>query len=120
MRWMMIVAGAALLAAPLSAQADQPAARASLSMPVPDARLRPDFAGARRGDADARAAEWRMRMAVPHWMLLGAVTGCAGGALVMASGADDGEVAAMRFNGCILGAAAGMFIGGVYGLASGG
>jgi hypothetical protein len=37
----------------------------------------------------------------------------------MASDADDGEVAATRFNGCVLGGAAGMFLGGVYGLATG-
>ncbi|HEX5871891.1 MAG TPA: hypothetical protein VFY65_15790 [Longimicrobium sp.] len=119
---MTIVVLAVLRAAPLSAQAPPPAPSADAwrSMPVIDPRLRADFGSVRRNSADARVAEVRMRMGLPHWMLLGGVVGCAGGALVMGSGAEDGETAAARFNGCILGGAAGMFLGGVYGLATGG
>ena len=117
MRRMMIVLPAVLLAAPLSAQTSAPAADAWRRMPVPDPRLRVELAAAHAGQN--RMAEWRPGSSV-QWMLLGAAVGCVGGALLMGSSADEGEVAATRFNGCVLGGSAGMFLGGAYGLLTGG
>jgi hypothetical protein len=115
----MIVLAAVLLAAPLSAQRAEPPppADAWRAMPAPDPRLRVEFAAAPA--ADIGAAEWRSRLSLTQWALLGAAVGCLGGALVMGSTAEEGEVAPLRFNGCILGGAAGGFLGGVYGLAVG-
>lgn len=114
---MMIVLAAALLAAPLSAQPGAPAAHAWRRMPVPDPRLRVELAA--ESMDGGRAAEWRSGSSV-QWMLLGAAVGCVGGALLMGSTADEGEVAAMRFNGCVLGGSAGMFLGGAVALIRGG
>ncbi|HEU4880625.1 MAG TPA: hypothetical protein VFT45_00230 [Longimicrobium sp.] len=118
MRRMMIVL-ALLLAAPLSAQSVEPASSADAwrRMPVPDARLRVERAAAPVGERGAPV--WRPGSSV-QWMLLGAAVGCVGGALLMGSGADEGEVAAQRFDGCVLGGSAGMFLGGAYGLLTGG
>ncbi|HEX6372727.1 MAG TPA: hypothetical protein VF006_27650 [Longimicrobium sp.] len=103
---MMIAVPAVLLATPLSAQvpSPEPPFDAWRSMPVLDPRLRAGFADGGRNPADARAAE--LRMGLPHWALLGGVAGCIGGALILGARADEGEVAATRFNGCILGGAA--------------
>lgn len=119
MRMMMIALAAILLASPLPAQTAERTASSDAwrTMRVPDPRLRADFAGERDG---ADGAELRGRMQLHHWGLLGAAIGCIGGALIMGSSADEGEVAATRFNGCILGGAVGGFLGGIYGLASGG
>lgn len=119
MRMMMIALAAALLAAPLAAQTGEPVTTSGawMRMPVPDARLRVEPAAAPVGER--HAAEWRPRSTV-QWMLIGAAVGCAGGALVMASGADEGEKSVGGFNGCILGGSAGMFLAGLYGLATGG
>ncbi|WP_420130389.1 hypothetical protein [Longimicrobium sp.] len=119
MRMMMIALAAILFAAPLAAQPGEPAAAtdAWMRMPVPDARLRVDLTSAPAGERDATA--WAARSSV-QWMFIGAAVGCAAGALVMHSGADEGEKAAVAFNGCILGGSAGIFLGGVYGLLTGG
>lgn len=115
----MLVLAAVLLTAPLSAQSAAPAAPSSAwrSMPMLDARLRADFAQAQAGGAPE--VEVRSRLELHHWGLLGAAAGCIAGALIMGAGADDGEVAPMRFNGCILGGAVGGFLGGIYGIATG-
>ena len=116
---MMIVLGAALLAsAPLSAQIGEPATASSawMRLPVPDARLRVELAAALVGGSHAE--RWGSRSTV-QWMLIGAAVGCVGGALVMASGADEGEKSVADFNGCILGGSAGSFLAGLYGLATG-
>ena len=92
MRRMMIALAAVLVAAPLSAQSGEPAAAAGAwrRMPVPDARLRVERAPA--GDRDE--AEWAARSSV-QWMFIGAAVGCVGGS-------------------------AGVFLGGLYGLLTGG
>ena len=116
MRTMMIALAAILLASPLSAQTPDPAlATAWRTMPA-DPRLRADFKDARGGGA---AAELGARMELHQVALLGAAIGCVGGALIMGASANEGEVAVMRFNGCILGASVGGFLGGIYGLATG-
>ena len=114
----MIVLAAVLLAAPLSAQRGEPATAAGawMRMPVPDARLRVELAAALVEERDA--ANWGPRSTV-QWMLIGAAVGCVGGALVMASAADEGEKSVAGFNGCILGGSAGIFLAGLYGLATG-
>jgi hypothetical protein len=114
---MMIALAAVLLAAPLSAQTSEGAADAWRRMPVPDPRLRVERVAAPAGERGSAA--WRSGSSV-RWMLLGAAAGCVGGALLMGSGADEGEVAAMRFDGCILGGSAGMFLGGAAALIRGG
>jgi hypothetical protein len=118
MRRMMIVLAAVLLAAPLSAQTGEPAAASDawMRMPAPDPRLRVEFAAP---VGESGEAEWAARSSV-QWMFMGAAVGCVGGALVMASGADEGEKTATAFNGCILGGSAGAFMGGLYGLLTGG
>jgi hypothetical protein len=118
MRWMMIVVAAALFAAPVAGQSGEPAvAGAWMRMPVPDARLRVELAPAPAGES---STEWRTRLSAAQWGLLGAAAGCLGGALALGSTAREGEVAALRFNGCIAGGAVGGFLGGVYGLLTGG
>lgn len=119
MRMMMIVLAAVLLAAPLSAQAPERAAASGawMRMPVADARLRVELAAAPVRESHAALRGPRSSV---QWMLLGAAVGCVGGALVMASGADEGEKSVAGFNGCILGGSAGIFLGGLYGLATGG
>ena len=120
MRMMMIAVGAALMAsAPLAAQTPERAMASDgwMRMPVPDVRLRVELAAAPAGES--HAARWRPRSTV-QWMLIGAAAGCVGGALVMASGADEGEKSVAGFNGCIPGASAGIFLGGLYGLLTGG
>jgi hypothetical protein len=118
MRMMMIALAAALLAAPLAAQTSEPAptSGAWMRMPVPDARLRVDLTAAPADDG--HVANWRPRSTV-QWMLIGAAVGCVGGALVMSSGADEGEKSVAGFNGCILSGSAGIFLAGLYGLATG-
>jgi hypothetical protein len=122
MRMMMIALAAVLFAAPLSAPLSaQVPERATPSdawmrMPVPDARLRVELAAAPVGKS--HTAHWGPRSTV-QWMLIGAAVGCVGGALVMASGADEGEKSVAGFNGCILGGSAGIFLAGLYGLATG-
>ena len=117
MRMMMIALAAVLLASPLAAQAGAGAGTADAwrTMPLPDPRLRAEFADA-RGAVDA---ELRSRLALHTWGLLGAAVGCLVGAVLMGSTAQEGEVAVMRFNGCIAGGAAGGFLGGIIGLARG-
>jgi hypothetical protein len=119
MRMMMMVLAAVLLAAPLSAQtAESPASSdAWRSMPPPDPRLRAEFAAA--PPVDAGAAAWRSRLSLPQWALLGTAVGCVAGALALGSTAREGEVAPLRFNGCILGGAVGGFLAGIYGFATG-
>lgn len=119
MRRMMIALAAVLLAAPLAAQTDEPAVASGvwMRMPDPDARLRVELAAAPVGESGA--ARWGMRSSV-QWMLIGAAAGCVGGAVVMASGADEGEKSVGGFNGCIMVGSAGIFPGGLYGLATGG
>jgi hypothetical protein len=119
MRMMLIVAAAVLLASPLSAQTADPAPTASdawRAMPIPDPRLRAGFADASAG---MDTAEWRSRLPLHTWALLGAAAGCITGALVLGATAREGEVAPLRFNGCILGGAVGGFLGGIVGLATG-
>jgi hypothetical protein len=72
MRMMMIALAAVLLASPLTAQAGAGAGTADAwrRMRALDPRLRVEFAAAPAGDAGA--AEWRMRMGLPGWVLLGA------------------------------------------------
>lgn len=118
MRTMMIVLAAVLLAAPLAAQAGEQATDAWMRMPAPDPRLRVEFATEPVSGTDEAA--WRSRMPLPYWMLLGATAGCLGGSVVMARGEEPRDKPEARFNGCILGGAAGMFLGGVYGLLTGG
>lgn len=124
MRKMMIaVAAAALLfAGDIAAQQVESvmwrAPSAALAPAAVDPRLRPDFAAASwrlGGEADARAS----RLSLPQVAIAGAVVGCVTGALVMGSGGDARDRAPRRFNGCILGASIGGFLGGVYGLATG-
>ena len=119
MRMMMIALAAFLFTAPLAAQSGESAAASGawMRMPVPDARLRVEFASAPAGERDS--AEWAAQSAV-QWMLIGGAVGCAAGALIMASGAEEGEKAATAFDGCVLGGSAGVFLGGVYGLLTGG
>lgn len=118
MRMMMIVLAAVLLASPLAAQTNgsAPPADAWRSMPIPDPRLHADFADAR---VPHDAAEMRSRLPLHTWGLLGAGVGCLVGAVLMGSTAQEGEVAVMRFNGCIAGGAVGGFLGGIVGLARG-
>lgn len=118
MRMMMIALAAVLFAAPLAAQTGGPvpASGAWMRMRVPDARLRVDLTAA--PVQDGQVANWRPRSTV-QWMLMGAAAGCVGGALVMASGADEGEKSVAGFNGCILGGSAGIFLAGLYGLVTG-
>ena len=118
MRWMIVVA-AVLFAAPVAAQSGElaTASDAWMRMPVADTRLRVEPAAAPVGEHDA--TEWAPRSSV-QWMFIGAAVGCVGGALLMGSSADEGEVAATRFNGCVLGGSAGIFLGGLYGLLTGG
>jgi hypothetical protein len=82
-----------------------------------DARLRPDFD---RLPTSADALDVRARRLSGTALIVGAVAvGCVTGALAMGSGGDPRDRAPRRFNGCILGASVGGFLGGVYGLATG-
>jgi hypothetical protein len=119
----VLAACAVLLAAPLAGQdADDAGApeRFSLSVPTADPRLAVPM-GFRSASTPARVVEARPRPAFVTLMLIGAGIGCVGGAIIMSSAddVDDREKAPVRFNGCILGASVGMFLGAAYGWASG-
>lgn len=122
-RMMIAVAAAALLSADdIAAQRVEGAGwrppPVALAPAAVDPRLRPDFAAASwrlDGEADVRAS----RLSLPQVAIAGAVVGCIAGAVVMGSGGDARDRAPRRFNGCILGASIGGFLGGFYGLATG-
>jgi len=127
---LVLAAGLGMAAAPLGAQQGDAGARSGSAMhalraPALDPRLYAGLAEARRAVDDPLSAGvvegMRSRLSFPALMLVGAAAGCVAGAVIMSSAGDvdDRETAAVRFNGCVLGGAAGMFLGGVYGLATG-
>lgn len=122
---LMLAFGAVLLAAPLAGQdADDDRAPAPAwfapRAPVADPRLAPPITSPNASTAN-REAEVRVRPSFPALMLIGAVAGCAAGAVILSSGDDVGnrEKGPVRFNGCLVGAPVGMIAGAVYGWASG-
>jgi hypothetical protein len=125
---LVLALGAALSAAePLAAQAKdgapfprpaeapswfsaRPAAAADPRLALPS---QPAAPGADQGSVALS------RLSAPALMAIGGAMGCVAGALIMYSGAEEGEKTAVGFNGCVLGGSAGIFLAGLYGLVTG-
>jgi hypothetical protein len=128
MRVMLVLAAVAVLAAPLAGQ-DADEARAPQPEPVPgwftprspaaDPRL--VVSAPTSLSATDYAVEAPPRLSFVSMMMIGVAAGCVAGALIMSSAddVDDREKAPVGFNGCLVGAPAGMILGAVAGLASG-
>ncbi|HYR11419.1 MAG TPA: hypothetical protein VEQ60_26795 [Longimicrobium sp.] len=126
MKVMLVLAAGAVLsaAAPVAAQRAPAAAfprpaeaPAWLTLRPTDPRVAPPRA-APTAPADDHLGEAR-RLSAPAVMMIAAVVGCAAGAVLMKGDPEDGDKNALRFNGCILGASAGAFLGGAYALLTG-
>ncbi|HEY0018704.1 MAG TPA: hypothetical protein VGC13_20560 [Longimicrobium sp.] len=129
MRMMLVLAAVAALAAPLAGQdADGPRALELAETPTwftprSPAATDPRLAVAAPASPSAAdyAVEARPRLSFVSMMMIGSAVGCVAGAVIMSSGddVDEREKAPVRFNGCLVGAPAGMLLGAVVGWASG-